>query len=102
MTRHQNGVVLEATTFWEFAPLLMRAQSRYTERTGRCLGTGVCVAWSAPYLESKLHGMTSQCGGIGLISCKTYRSVRYRVGAVPTLPKCPVNSLFVLTEGLRS
>ena len=29
-------------------------------------------------LEPKLQGMTSHCGEIGLISCQTYRSVRYR------------------------
>ena len=40
-------------------------------------------------LEPRLQGMTSQCGEIGLISCQTYRSVRYRVD-VPILPKYPV------------
>ena len=41
-------------------------------------------------LEPKLQGMTSQCGGIGLISCQTYRSVRYRVDVVLILRRCPV------------
>ena len=41
-------------------------------------------------LKPKLQGMASQCGGIGLISCHTYRSVRHRVDVVPILPKCPV------------
>ena len=30
-------------------------------------------------LAPKLQRMTSQCGGIGLVSCQTYRSVRYQV-----------------------
>ena len=50
----------------------------------RCVWLGVCC------LEPKLQGMTSRCGGIGLISCQTYRNVRYRIDDVPILPKCPV------------
>ena len=38
---------------------------------------GRCVWLSECCLEPKLQRMTSQCGGIGLISCQTYRSVRY-------------------------
>ena len=49
---------------------------------------GVCGLECCP--EPKLQRMTSQCGGIGLISCQTYRSVRYRADVVPILPKCPV------------
>ena len=30
-------------------------------------------------LEPNLQRMTSQCNGIGLMSCQTYLSVRYRV-----------------------
>ena len=54
-------------------------------------------------LEPKLQGMTSQCGGIGLISCQTYRSVRYRVDVVPILPKCsvPVSVLYRYRYRLR-
>ena len=59
-------------------------------------GLGCC-------LEPKLQGMTSQCVGIGLISCQTYRSIRYRVGVVPMLPKClvPVSMLYRYRYRLR-
>ena len=44
-------------------------------------------------LEPKLQAMTSQCGGIGLMSsCQMYRSVRYRVDVVPIIQKCPVHT----------
>ena len=41
-------------------------------------------------LERKLQGVTSKYGGVGLISCQTYRSVRYQIDVVPILPKCPI------------
>ena len=41
-------------------------------------------------LEPKLQGVTSQCGGIGLVRSQRYRDVQYRPDVVPMLPKCPV------------
>ena len=57
-----------------------------------------------PFIRSKRKNLTlgigsririclilmSQCGGTGLMSYRSYRSVRYRVDVVTNLPKCPV------------
>ena len=78
--------VFEATSLWEFAPLLMRGQSLGTPSVMKDdWGLGVCDLECC--LEPMLQGMTSQCGGIRLISCQTYRSIRYRVDVLPILPK---------------
>ena len=81
--------LLEATSFWEFALTVMRAQSL-------CLpsvledASGPGYVWLAVLPGAKAPRMTSQCGGIELTSCQTYRSVRYRVDVVPILPQSPV------------
>ena len=81
--------LLEATSFWGVAPLVMRAQSLGIPSVLEdSWGPGCCGLECC--LEPKVLGITSQCGGIGLISCQTYRSVRYRIDVVPTLPQCPV------------
>ena len=82
--------LLEATSFRQFAPLLMRSQSLGIPSLLKDAWGPGCV-WLAVLPGAKApRDMTSQCGGIGLISCQTYRSVRHRVDVVPILPKCPV------------
>ena len=88
------------------------SQSRYTERTGRCLGHRCVWLVLLPGANAPRDDVT-QCVGIGLISCQTYRSVLYRyrcgidtgtvpvtymhagtavtgIDVVPLLPKFPV------------
>ena len=83
---------MEATSLSDVASLLMRAQSLVYRAYWKMFGDrGVCKCC----LEPNLQKMTSQCGGIGLISCQTYRNARYRVHVVPILPRCPVPALML-------
>ena len=98
--------LLSTNSFWEVAPLM---STRYlgipiVAPVDNCKEVGPgCVACLCVRgcVEPKLQGMTSQCSGTGLISCRTLRTVRtellrtarYQVDVVTNLPNCPVEVL---------
>ena len=84
--------LLATNSFWVVAPLLMSVRHLGIPSVppADVSGQGCVSLRACGCVEPKLQGMTSQCGGAGLMSYRTYRSVRYRDDVVSNLPKCPV------------
>ena len=86
----------ETNAFWEVAPLLMSARYLGIPSVPPADVWGpVCVCVRG-CVEPKLQGLTSQCGGTGLMPYRNYRSDWYRADVVPNLPRSsvPVSMLY--------
>ena len=88
--------LLPTNSLWAVAPYAHECSgSRYMERnTGSCLQwyclTGLCgVSACVDAWNPRFQRMTSQCGGTGLMSCRTYQGIRYRVNVKLNLPASP-------------